>query len=340
VLIPTYGRAEKLARCLRGLADQTMDATRFEVIVGFDGADEAGASLAARVWRENAGRAELRVLECAREGYTLVRNRMLSAGRGRIMVSLNDDVRPEPDFLNVHVREHERRRASGAGPAIVVGHSPYARREEETLLDRLVRRTSMVFFYDVMNRAACAPGYDPDRDWGFRHCFGLNFSVDAACVREVGGFFARPHLYGYDDIELGFRLAARFEMPVLYRPSALAEHEHFYQPHDLIERERKLGMAAWAFTGANPAFGLACFGRDLCSGAEVAYSREFVARERDAAERVRADFLNHGHLPGNAVDGPHEQQMLELIAQQFVLLKRWEWRSGLLFAAGLEAPRA
>src|SRR6185503_17009447 len=103
---------------------------------------------------------------------------------------------------------------------------------------------------------------DPERDWGFRHCWGLNFSAPMQAVRAVGGFTAFPMAYGYDDIELAFRLQRRFEMPVLYRPGALAEHDHRYLPEDVLRRERQLGQAAWRFAGLNPEFARTVFGRD------------------------------------------------------------------------------
>ena len=125
---------------------------------------------------------------------------------------------------------------------------------------------------------------------------------------------------------------------VLYRPTAHAEHEHFYRPDDLIDREQKLGFAAWHFARANPAFGQACFGRDICSSAEAAYSKAFVEREESGASRLHESFRTLGHLPASCVDGPHEQSLLALLSQQHMLLKRWAWRRGLLEAQLSSSP--
>lgn len=329
VLIPTYARSTKLSNCLAALAAQSLDPSKYEVIVGFDGPDASAQEQALATWKASGGKAHLDLVPCPRQGYTLVRNQILERAKGTLLVSLNDDVRPSPDFLNIHATEHARRQAEGKAPSIIVGASPFCRREPESLLDRLVRSTSMVFFYDAMEREP----QDPERDWGFRHCFGLNFSAALAQVREVGGFFARPHLYGYDDIELGFRLARKFDLPVLYRPEALAPHDHFYKPADLVDREHKLGVAAWYFAQANPAFGLACFGRDICRPEELSYSREFLSSERTAADRIRESFLRVGEIPGSVADGVHGDKLLQMLQQQFLLLKRWTWRAGLLEAA-------
>lgn len=328
VLIPTFARSDKLARCLECLAKQDLDHARFEVIVGFDGPDPAAQAAARQTWETFGAKARLQLVACPKQGYTLVRNEILAHAAGTLLVSLNDDVRPCPGFLRAHADAHAGLNSVGKH-AIIVGSSPFCRRENESLLDRLVRSTSLIFFYDAMDRAP----RDPDRDWGFRHCYGLNFSADLNKVREVGGFFARPNLYGYDDIELGFRLATRFNLPVLYRPEALAKHDHFYQPQDILNREHSLGIAAWHFACANPAFAKACFGRDISQPDEVAYSRAFVVRERSAADRIRESFLRLASIPGASIDGDHEQESLRTHLQHFLLLKRWIWRGALIEAA-------
>lgn len=325
VLIPTFARSDKLARCLAGLAKQDFDPSRYEIVVGFDGPD-AGAEADARdVWVSSGGKAHLELMQCPREGLMMVRNRMLRAARGNIIISINDDVRPVTGFVGAHFDTHQAHKQ----PVVAVGSSPFCRRENESLLDALTRKTSMIFFYDVMDAAPC----EPERDWGFRHCFGLNFSARTDLVRAVGGFYAGKRLYGYEDIELGFRLAQNYHTPVLYRPEALAEHEHFYQPQDLLTREHNLGVAAWHFARANPEFARACFGRDISLPEEIEYSRAFVARERSAADRIRDSFARLSEIPASSIRGEHELFLLQSMLQQFLLLKRWIWRSGLLDAA-------
>ncbi len=341
VLIPTYQRAAKLAACVGSLARQAGNVS-FEVIVGLDGADEQSEREAGRAWEEAGGTRtgrELRVIECERAGYTIVRNRLVREARARVMLSLNDDVVAEPELLASHWREHERRRAGGKGPAIVVGAAPYMRRpkgEFDSMLDRLVRETPMVFFYDVMNSPEGLA--NREKDWGFRHCFGLNFSASLQCVREVGGFLAKPHVYGYDDIELGYKLATRFEMPVLYRPEARLLHDHFYTAAGLMERERELGKAAWVFAGENAAFGMAVFGRDIRSRDEIEYSRQFVRRERGAAERGMETLAALEKVPSEAVGGPAAGTLVRSVYEQHLITKRWNWRGGLLEAAGEITP--
>ncbi len=324
VIIPTHLRPAKLAACLRALAVQTLEA--YEVLVGLDGPDPQSQEAAAGAWGGGSG--ELRIVACERQGYNGVRNELLRRARGRVMVSMNDDVIAVPGFLRAHAQSQ---RAAGARGAVVSGYSPFLRFPGETLFDVLARETSMLFFYDQMlgDRAK-----GEDHDWGFRHCWGLNFSAPTAAVREVGAFTAFPLCYGYDDIEIAWRLRERYGMPVLFRPGARAEHDHRYGPRDVLEREHKLGGTAWRFAGVNPGFCREVFGRDIRSKEEIEYSRAFVERERKTAERLERSFLGLAEVPASAVHGEHAAEMVELVYEQHLLLKRWWWRRGLLEAAG------
>lgn len=349
VIIPTLGRGPKLAACLASLARQRHPADRFEVLVGLDGPDPGAAELARRSWRDAGGSDVGLVIESLeRCGLAAVRNRMLELARGRIMISTNDDVLAAPQWVGAHVAAHAQASAeplesSGVDRGavrVIVGDSPWRVQDPDTLMHRLVRETSMVFFYDRMN----SPGAlrDPRHDWGFRHCFGLNFSAPLAAVREVGGFAVFPEKYGYEDVEMGFRLRERFGAPVLYRPEARLEHDHAMTTRDYLRREFLLGAAAIGFARAAPACAHELFGRDITAAQELEYSRQYVERERASAARALSTFEGLDALPADAIGGAHGAAVIALVYQQHLPLKRWMWRAGLVaFAEGQhrEGPR-
>lgn len=342
VVIPTYQRAEKLRRCVERLGRQAgLEGGSFEVLVGLDGPDEASARAAREGWSAGGGaEGGLVVVECARAGYNATRNAVLSRARGRLLVSLNDDVLPEPGLIASHVWAHDEARGRlGHGRSIVVGWSPFVEVEGASVLDELCAHSSMLFFYDRMIGPTAVEGADdPWRDWGFRHCYGLNFSADLAAVREAGGFVALPMAYGYDDIEMAHRLGWRSMgsggAPVLFRPGARADHDHRYGAAEVLEREVRLGRSAWHFAAERPEFARAVFGREVRSVEEVSYSRAFVRREEGAARRLEESFLGLERLEARALgSGAERLAMLRLVYEQHLLLKRWHWRRGLLMAA-------
>lgn len=325
VIIPTHGRADRLGVLLRALAAQTLAPDRFEVLVGFDGADAEAEDAARRAWPpERRGALVLRALE--RRGQASVRNALIKEARSPLLVFLNDDMVPAPDLLEAHgaaQRESQDRHRSGA---IVIGGAPWVVRQPDRMLDRLIRETSMIFFHDQMTDP------DPWRDWGFRHAWLLNLSVPAAAVREVGGLTVFPSTYGYEDDELAYRLHQRFRMPVLYRPGAAAQHDHRYEPRAYLEREFRLGYAALGFARTTSECAHAMFRRDVGAEDERAYSAAFVERERTGAARAMAPFESLARVPSEAVSGPHARELIGLIYQQHLVLKRWMWRAGLIAA--------
>jgi GT2 family glycosyltransferase len=333
VLIPSHARAAKLAVCLGALARQTLPAAEYEVLVGLDGPDAAAESAAHEAWADaGGGHKALTVLSCAKAGQAAVRNQLLLRARGRFLVFLNDDLIPHAGLLATHARHQQAQ----SRPALIIGDAPWRRYEPDRLFDRLLRETSMVFFYNVMRADP-----DPGRDWGFRHAWMLNLSAPTDAVRAVGGLTVFPSTYGFEDDDLAFRLARRFGCPVLYRPDAVALHDHRMDPADYLARERRLGFAAYGFALVAPECARAMFGREVSSDEELDYSRAFVAREAAAAARLEASFLGLAGIPAGSIPAspaPHADRLINLIYEQHLLLKRFHWRTGLVEAATTPTP--
>ncbi|MFI4896673.1 MAG: glycosyltransferase family 2 protein [Phycisphaerales bacterium JB059] len=315
MLIPTHARPEAIARCVDALARHPDPDARVEVLVGIDGPDQ-GETRALEGVRAGL---DLQVLDAPHAGPAATRNRLVEHARGRLLLLLNDDVIPQPGLLHAHLEAHARRVA----PAMVLGSAPFAPTPRDSLFDRLVRETSMIFFYDRMSDE------DPARDWGFRHAWTLNLSLPAACVRAVGGFCEALPGAAYEDIELAWRVRERFGAPVLYRPEARVIHEHTYEPEGYLRREESLGRDAWALAMANPACALELFGRDITDEAEIEYSAQFVDRERAGTERLRATFSAWARLPADAAP----DALIPALYEHHLALKRWHWRRGHLAAA-------
>jgi len=344
VIIPTHARPRKLAACVDALSRQSLEPGRYEVLVGIDGPEPAGGGSTTDAARSSweLDQSLLTIVPLERRGQASVRNTLLPSARGRTLVFLNDDMIPSRDLLAAHHVEQERQRARGTS-ALVVGASPWVVHEPDRLFDRLVRETSMVFFYNRMDEARKSAGHDPDHDWGFRHAWLLNLSADVALVREAGGFSVFPCTYGYEDDELAFRMAKLSGTRVLYRPEAAARHDHRMDPVSYLEREYKLGYAAWGFAGAAPDCARAMFNRDIRDKAELDYSCAAIEREQTSAARARATFSTLAEIPSSEITGPNAAALLELIYQQHLPLKRYAWRQGLLDAAEgrpMDAARA
>lgn len=334
VIIPTHGRPEQVAACIDALTRQTLPADRFEVLVGIDGPDQGESTALNRC----SGHLNLTVQALPKRWQAAVRNDLAAQARGDLFVFFNDDVLPTPECLETHLHAHRMR---GMGPALVLGDAPWQRPERDTLFDRLIRTTSMVFFYDQMpgsaawreahasDRHADEP-HDPARDWGFRHAWLLNLSCPARLYKEAGGLSVFEGTYGFEDDEFAWRAATQHGASVLFEPRASAVHNHRLTPAAYLQRERALGRSAFLFARAAPQCAQAMFGRDITSPGELEYSRQFVKREAPAARRLQESFERLATIPASAINGAHAVELTTLLYQQHLLLKRWTWRTGLL----------
>jgi len=331
-LIPTCGRPEKLVRCVDALAKQRPSRWRFEILIGVDGPDRGEAdAVAAALAIAKIDDVPVRVFVCDRAGPAATRSRLIDHARGTTLLFLNDDVRPEQDLVATHAAAQEEL-MNADHPSMVLGAAPWVIPPNDTLFDRLIRETSMVFFYDQMTGARAA---DPSHDWGFRHGWTLNLSVPADAVRKVGGFDRSLGAPCFEDLEFAWRLHDSMNMPVLYRPGAIAHHDHRYHPKDYLRREQTLGAQAWQLALASPDCARALFGRDITDEDELEYCRAFVAREQRDVAKMEEPFCALASVPAEAVQGEHADLLIKLLYQQHLLLKRWYWRTGLLESARL-----
>lgn len=341
VLIPTRDRASKLATCLAHLSRQSVP--NFEVVVALDGPDPASKGVCDKA---KAAGLDLRLVEGPRDGYMVARNRALKVARGQLVISINDDVRPAANFVEAHLAAHDEGRAKGLRLCIISGDSPWITHEPDRVFDRLIRETSMVFFYPVMEKAAREePEATRWRDWGFRHAWGLNTSIPMWALREVGPYAEYAGKYGYEDVEMVHRICHRFgpdsagvskignvtaNVPVLYRPEACAPHDHRMQPLDYLTREYRLGYTAWSFARVSSRCARELFRRDLTVEPEKELERalQHVAEKREAAQEAARLLEQSATIPAAEAD-VMAGFAIDAAYQAHLPAKRWMWQFGL-----------
>jgi len=279
VIIPSRPRSDGvLERCLGSLRDQL--GPRDEVIVSIDGPDlPASAGLFP----------EVQFLTGPRVGPGGARNRGIDIARGDLILFLNDDVEADPRLLDAHRTAH-----IDGSARMVLGSAPWAIPADDRVIDRLLRETSLIFFYNKMDDA------DPDRDWGFRHAWTLNLSLPKTIVSRFDARLAQPM---FDDLEWASRVRAATGAPIVYRPAARVTHHHRYTPEMLLRREALLGHQAARLHEVNPGCAGAVFGeRYLADMDEVCRHEHTVADTLSKARRAFADLRAVADAPSGAVD--------------------------------------
>ena len=312
VLIPSYQRPEKLLRCLHQLLPQ-LDSSRHEIFVGIDGGENPGLP--------DSIQDQIRINLFEKIGYIAVRQALMEQARGRVVLWLNDDSYASSGFLGAHLRAHV-----GPKARIVIGRTSWKPVQQPTLFDRVVHETDLVFFGQP--QAAQSTGL------GFRDCYGLNMSFPRSLAEQVGGVPDMPDVYGYDDIELAYRMIHN-GADVIFEPGAEIVHDHRYDPVSVHRREYLLGRAAFAYAQVNPQFTQHLLGIDLCSTDTASRFEMAIELSWRDALRIEKRFLALDLLPPDSVSA----DLIQMIPEHWVLLKRLLWRWGVLDAARGIGPR-
>lgn len=300
IIIPTNRPWNVLAPCLRSIAAQTFDQSKIEVITVFNGTfpgDDADAAS----WPFR-----MVVAHLPEPNIAAAKNVALDRATGELLILINDDVRLRKDFVQQHVEA--QRRTEGGG--LVLGQALWQTYPDDTVFDRLIQTTPMIFRYSDMQ---------PRRRYNFKYAWNLNLSLPRALLgtqrfdERLGPFF-------YEDLELAFRLQSRSGPNVSYEPAAMCVHEHRYTLDAYLAREAALAPAAVRLWNANPECFRAVFRADL-DDRYLDYCRQYVRHEgrREAELRgllettaqrpiawlgMREDALNalmrflyHAHMP-------------------------------------------
>ncbi len=223
VVVPTYGRPERIEMLLEHLEGQTLDPSRFEVVVVDDGSPEPIEA------PERTPAFAFRLLRQENAGPGAARNRGFEHCRAPLVLILNDDAVPAPDLLAKHLEVH----AEAPPRTAVLGAFPFTKEALRRPFTKLLQGSDLLFDFLRLRHGA-------RHDWRF--FWTCNISLPLAALREVGGFDAeRFHEAIVEDVELGYRLGRR-GWQVLYREDLRCEHDHEMGAADWFARMVRLGV--------------------------------------------------------------------------------------------------
>jgi glycosyltransferase involved in cell wall biosynthesis len=203
VIIPTFQGGRRLPRALDALAQQLPTPVVFEVLVVVDGSTDGTGNMLRRLETPYP----LLVVERSNGGRAAACNSGLSFARGEIVVLLDDDMQPCPNFVEAHYLAHREKPRLG-----VVGAAPM----EVVPVPRGARRYLAGKFNRHLEKLA-----SPEHGITLRDFYSGNFSIRRDLLLEAGGFDEGFTEYGNEDLELSIRLR-RLGIKLAYSPTAAA----------------------------------------------------------------------------------------------------------------------
>jgi glycosyltransferase involved in cell wall biosynthesis len=194
VIIPTFNRLARLRRVLLALESQTVEPSRFEVVVVSDGSTDGTEEFL----RTADTRLRLTPSFQANAGPAAARNRGVDLATGDLVLFVDDDVLAHPDLIAEHLSSHQQAHE----PVVVVG--PMLTPSDHRI-DPFVRWEQAMLYkqYEAMARGDFEPT--------FRQFYTGNASLRRDLLVAAGPFDER--FRRAEDIELAYRLSlngARF----------------------------------------------------------------------------------------------------------------------------------
>jgi glycosyltransferase involved in cell wall biosynthesis len=283
VVIPTHNKRPLLERTLAALLAQDAGTDQWNVVVVDDGSHDDTADVLARL---GATEARLRIVTPGvNVGRAAARNLGWRAADGHWVLFLDDDILAPPGLLKAHLGILELGDDRGTiGPA--------------TTAPEIV---DAPHFHYIDTRGVAKLGAGPAPA---RYFVTQNAAVPRAALEAIGGFDEDFSAYGFEDMDIGFRLeGAGVRFQVL--PEPVPQHIHHHTLTDYLEKKRICGRSSLRQVARRHPDRLAEMRLDLVidpPGGVSSWPRRWLrALLRDpiwqVAPRLAAAWPTAGHLP-------------------------------------------
>jgi glycosyltransferase involved in cell wall biosynthesis len=223
VVTPTHDKAALLSRTLASLAEQDLASEAYEVIVVDDGSTDGTAAFLASY---RAGHGFTWVRQEANRGRAAARNLGLSRAGGDLVVFLDDDMELVPGFLRAH-REFHEHHANAVGVGNVVNHPSVS--------------------VAPIDRYMSTRGAQKIKDRGplpWKYFSTNNVSVLRKDLDAVGGFDEGFVTYGFEDLELAYRLVKERGVTIRFVAEARSLHIHPHTLDEVLAKKTLCGRAS------------------------------------------------------------------------------------------------
>lgn len=233
VIIPTHNRADVLEICLERITRQ--EGVDFEVIVVDDGSEDHTAKVVATF-------KDVIYIKQKASQQGVARNKGAKKTTGDILLFIGDDIFVEPGFLMQHMNIHIK---NPDEEVVVLGYTTWDPLLEITPYMEFLESSGWQFAYHLLQ-----PGFT-DHPEPYKFFYTSNISLKKSLF-DKEKFSTKFTEYGWEDIELGYRLWDKHGMRLYYEPDAIALHHHLIPESTLGKRMRTVGRSAVKFEKLQP----------------------------------------------------------------------------------------
>lgn len=247
VVIPTYNRADILAKTLEALFNQSVEKVDYEVIVVNDGSTDNTARVINQFKKKHRN---LVYLKQKNQGQGMARNNAIKIARGKVVIMIGDDIIPTHDFLYEHQKFHYLYPEENSA---VLGFTAWhPELKINAFMDWMVNGSSVFgkfgghqFAYEKLHGKKLA---------NYNFFYTSNISLKRSLLLRYP-FDSHFSSYGWEDIELGYRLEKQAKLKLYYNSWAIGYHHHHMEEQSLPGRMEAIGKSAWIIHKKYPELG-------------------------------------------------------------------------------------
>ena len=224
VIIPTYNRAAILAKTLEAYGRQTGDHRIREILVVDDGSTDGTRAV---VEKASESCHLVRYLRQTNQGLAAARNHGIREATGDLLLFGDDDIIPSPHLTAEHVKWQDRCPEGNCGVLGYVAWWPE------------VRPTPFMRWSGLYGPQFSFGRFKQGQQLPYEVAYFCNTSVPAEFLRASGIFSENFRTYGYEDIELSYRLAKK-GYRCFFNRDAIGYHNKFETCADTLRRVDQL----------------------------------------------------------------------------------------------------
>ena len=226
---------------LDALEQQSYDHHDFEVVVVDDGGSDG-------TYQDIQGKKDtytfsLKVLTQVNQGQGIARNHGIREASGDVILLLGDDSIPEKDTLAEHMRVHEMSPEENVG---VLGFTTWHKDIPFDHFRYFLENGGQQFAYYKLADAQYWKGDKSLRLADYQFFYTINISFKKSMFMQEM-FDESFHAYGWEDIELGYRLEKKHDFKLVYNRLATTGHYHPITIDDFSKRMYTTGTSLLLF---------------------------------------------------------------------------------------------
>lgn len=238
IIMPSYNRAYDLKRVLEAYDRQTTK-EMFELIVVDDCSQDETYQVLTSFRPQHY---KLRIERQERNaGQGAARNRAIPLVQSPLVAFVGDDIFPDTKFVQGHLEAHKRFPQESAA---ILGQIHWPND---------MPCNSLMAHIDGIGAEQFSYHYLQDgQEYDYRHFYTSNISLHTNFLCSINTWFDLDFvLYGFEDIELAYRLSKK-GLKIVYQASIGASHYHYHSVWTFLERQLKCGLMAVVLTRKHP----------------------------------------------------------------------------------------